>query len=219
MRLTEAQIRRTVRGILREGVYPDLPEPDRKISAAIDQIGEKIRREVENDPDFDIARNYEEPEDLVDDDGAPGPGYRDREEIETLFYNKHTKSIKLISRFIRRQAQLIAPIVLRDKERIKADLPDNPDHYARQTLERFTGDLRAEVAENPPEYAYSEALSDVPLIEQYIVRSLDHFLFPEPGWGSSKRLSEMTDAMVYSLYLDIGPYTTPEYRERLAQQQ
>ena len=207
MRLTEAQIRRTVRGILREATYPDYPEPDRKISAVIDSIGEKIRREVAADPYFDIARNYAEPED--DEQGYPGE--RDRDDILGLFVREHMREVMLIARLMTRQAQLLAPIVLRDKDRLKAGLPSN---IVLQRLESFTGEID-DVLDQSPAYVDDEVFGSLDRLETGIIICLDALLFPAPNEHPSRRanqLSELTDERVYHTLLGLYNYTRPSLR-------
>ena len=210
MRLTESQVRGIVAGILREGAHTVYPDPDRKISDAIDAIGEKIRRDVAADPDFDIARNYVEPEPEFDEDG-PGPVNRDREEIQLLFYDKYKSSIKLISRLMKRQAQLLAPVVLRDKERLMAGLVGRG---LLQNIENFTGEVDEEL-EQYPAYVGDEVFGSLDGLETGIVLCLDMLLFPAPNEHPRRRanrLSELTDALVYGNLLGLYNYVRPSLR-------
>jgi hypothetical protein len=190
MRPTEAQIRRTVRGILREGLYPDLPEPDRRISGAIDAIGEKIRREVENNPGFDILRHRQ---------------------ILDLFVREHMREIKIIARLMTRQAQLLAPILLRDKERLKAGLTSN---IVLQNIENFAGEIDDEL-EKDPTYVDDEIFGSLDRLETGIVKCIDTLMFQSPSYPPRRRanhLSELTDEIVYSTLLGIHSYLRPSLR-------
>jgi hypothetical protein len=121
------------------------------------------------------------------------------------------KEVKLIAHLMKRQAQLLAPVVLRDKERLMAGLVGRG---LLQNIENFTGEVDEEL-EQSPAYVDDEVFGSLDRLETGIVTSLDMLLFPAPNEHPRRRanqLSELTDELVYGTLLGLYNYVRPSLR-------
>ena len=200
MRLTEAQIRRTVRSILNEA-FPAYPEPDRGISKIIDTIGLKLKAQAESDPDFEPMRNVAERGALFT-------------RTSHLVEQKYKREVDQICRLMVRQAQKLVPAIEETLPDIAASLtPGERDLY---NVNQFRG-IDSESAEGSYEY-HSFSFDSVTELQTSVIIALVYYIFPTPATESGfedDRLSRYTDSRVYGSLLRLFGYHPPGFRSTM----
>jgi hypothetical protein len=211
MRLTEAQIRRTVRGILREAhVLPALPKPDPGLGKVIDIIGLKVKRAADSDPEF-IAIQDELKQ--IDPDDYSQRSLT-RKKAMDLIPDAYSEEIEKISRVMLAQAKKLVPTIVDDMREITVGM--SPEEI-QSAFSQFEDDIASSALENiRGTNSYTAGFERLNNAQFAVVEELLTYIFPLAPPVS--RFSELTDPRIYNTILHIYGYYPPEKRRQRERQ-
>jgi len=218
MRLTETQIKKTVRRILMEAnVLPALPQPDPSLGKVIDVIGLKVKRAAESDPEFIAIQDKLK---MLD---PNAPRYTERRKAMFLIPDTFSEEIEKISRVMLAQAKKLVPTIMDDMKEITGRMSPEQIHHAFSQFEggisRFALEDGSQPSPQRPSLTpspYTAGFERLNNTQFAVVEELLTYIFPVAPPVS--RLSELTDPRVYNTILLIYGYYPPETRARRERQ-